>query len=151
MPPHFEHLAASNFDVIRDCTSDSTVNYNCIAWAVGKTDKPWWPVDVIKGYHWPLGLPVEPIGQETIENFVKAFETEKYEICTSSEIEVGFEKVVIYADANMCPLHAARSLAKGVWTSKIGDEEDIEHATVEAISGNIYGSPVVFLKRPIPS
>ena len=150
MPGNFENLAAANFDVVKDCTSDSTPNYNCIAWAAGKTNQPWWPTDAIKGYFWPPGLPKEQIDEETVENFVNAFKTEGYEVCADGGIEVGVEKVAIYADANRRPLHAARSLGKGVWTSKIGDEEDIEHSTLEALSGKMYGIPMAYLQRPTP-
>lgn len=147
MPGRFENLAASNFDGVLDCTSDATPSYNCIAWAAGKTNQPWWPIAVVKGYHWPSGLPKD---EETVANFTRAFETEGYEVCISSQIEPGFEKVAIYADADRNPLHAARSLPKGVWSSKIGDEEDIEHSTLEAVAGKLYGYPVVFLRRLIP-
>ena len=132
-----------------DCTSDATLQYNCIAWAAGKQNEPWWPTDQIKGYFWPQGLPLEPIDQETVENFVKAFETEGYAVCPDGQIELGFDKVAIYADPNTRrPLHAARSLPHGVWSSKLGDNEDIEHNTLESIAGKEYGVPVAFLKRP---
>ncbi len=151
MPSDFENLASANFNIVTDCTSDRTVSYNCIAWAAGKTDMPWWPTDVIKGYYWPNGLPKEGIDQETVENFINAFKSLGYEICNSSEIEAFFEKIAIYADRNMRPLHAARSLPKGVWSSKMGDEEDIEHGTLDAVAGRVYGLPVAFLKRPLIS
>jgi hypothetical protein len=141
----FENISLEDFDF----TSDPTPQYNCIAWAAGKQNEPWWPTDQIKGYFWPPGLPKEPIGQETIANFISAFETEGYSLCLNGEVEEGFEKVAIYADANQIPTHAARSLRGGGWTSKLGDEEDIKHVSLESIAGNGYGSPVVFLKRPI--
>lgn len=147
IPGCFENVSSNGFDCIRDCTSDSTPQYNCIAWAAGKTNEPWWPTDQIQGYFWPPGLPREPIDQETVGNFVKAFETEGYLVCDDGAIEQGFEKIAIYADTNKRPLHAARSLSKGVWSSKMGDLEDIEHATLEAVAGKQYGSPVAFLKR----
>lgn len=149
MPRNFENLLASNFDVVRDCASDATPGYNCIAWAAGKKDQPWWPAKTIKGYYWPSGLPREDIGEESLPNFVKAFETEGYVQCENGDIETGYEKVAIYADKSDHPLHAARSLVKGVWSSKIGDEEDIEHLTLEALSGKEYGKPAAYLKRPI--
>ena len=146
MPSWFENLAASHFNAVLHCTSDRTLSYNCIAWAAGKTDQPWWPTTAVKGYHWPHGLPKD---EETVANFIKAFETEGYQACADGSVEQGFEKVAIYADADNNPLHAARSLPTGAWTSKIGDEEDIEHSTLEAVSGKQYGNPVAFLKRPI--
>ncbi len=145
VPEWFENITPQDFA----CTSDATPQYKCIAWAAGKQNEPWWPTDQIKGYFGPPGLPKEPIDQETVENFIQAFETEGYVVCNGSEIEAGFEKIAIYADANNRPLHAARSLSHGVWSSKLGDQEDIEHTTLDSIGGKQYGSPVAFLKRPL--
>jgi hypothetical protein len=46
------------------------------------------------------------------------------------------------------PKHAARSLPNGAWTSKLGDDEDIEHSTLAVLEGREYGRAKVFLKRP---
>jgi hypothetical protein len=46
----------------------------------------------------------------------------------------------------------ARQLPTGVWTSKCGSLEDIEHETLEALAGfgpYEYGAVVRFLKRSI--
>lgn len=64
-----------------------------------------------------------------------------------ASIEVGFEKVAIYADDNDVPTHAARSLPHGVWSSKMGDGEDIEHTTLSVVEGRNYGKAKRFLKR----
>ena len=128
-------------------TSFPTSNYNCIAWALGKTDNPWWPTDEIAGYVWPDGLPKEPLEQESLANFIRAFETEGYLVCDDDEFEIGFEKVAIYVGKTGNPLHAARSTENGKWTSKIGDEEDIEHATLESLEGSLHGEVKAFLKR----
>ena len=45
------------------------------------------------------------------------------------------------------PTHAALQLESGAWTSKLGDFEDIEHVTVDAVNGPLYGRPVAFLSR----
>jgi hypothetical protein len=44
--------------------------------------------------------------------------------------------------------HAARQLDNGKWTSKLGQLEDIEHESLEALSGAVYGSVVQVLKKP---
>lgn len=144
VPSYFEQITVADFI----CSSDPTPEYNCIAHAAGKDDAPWWPLGVAP-YHWPEGLPAQPPGEETAENFIKAFESEKYELCADGEIEAGFEKVAIYLNQNQKPTHAARSLPSGVWTSKLGDEEDIEHKTLEAVGGQWYGTAAVFLRRKI--
>jgi hypothetical protein len=136
IPGTFENALREGFDVHRDCKSDRTPNYNCIAWAAGKTNAPWWPID-LHPYFWPPGLSK---GVETLDNFLRAFETEGYVACVDASIEPGFEKIAIYVDDNDVPTHAARSLQNGMWTSKLGDEEDIEHATLRVVEGFVYGT-----------
>jgi len=136
------------------CCSDRTTDlpnggYNCIAWAAGKKDNWWWPSDIAGAAHWPKGLPKEPTDQETVVNFIKAFETEGYSVCENADFEDGFEKIAIYVNPAGRPLHAARSLPSGVWTSKLGKGEDIEHKTLEVIEGINYGKATFFLKRSI--
>jgi len=65
----------------------------------------------------------------------------------SFELEIGFEKVAIYA-RDGTPLHAARQITSGKWVSKLGPREDIEH-DLHGLAGNIYGSVAVILVRPI--
>jgi hypothetical protein len=144
IPGVFENAAQGNFDVVSDCTSDRTPNYNCIAWAAGETNTPWWPTaDPLAPYYWPFLN-----DEETLENFVRAFETLGYQDCTPDDsIEDGFEKVAIYADAKDVPLHAAKSLPNGKWSSKMGNLEDIEHATLGVVAGKHYGHPKRFLKK----
>lgn len=145
VPGDFENALQENFDIQRDCKSDRTKSYNCIAWAAGKTNVPWWPIDLAP-YFWPQGL---PRGVETLENFINAFRSEGYLPCIDGSIQPGFEKIAIYVDDKDVPTHAARSLPTGVWTSKLGDEEDIEHSTLRAVEGRIYGKVKAFLQRAL--
>ena len=86
--------------------------------------------------------------EEELQSFIALFQEYGYEICASPDLERGFEKVAIYALGNE-PTHAARQLASGWWTSKMGyDGVDIEHGAVHAVEGPGYGRAVVFLKRP---
>jgi hypothetical protein len=64
-------------------------------------------------------------------------------------METGWEKVALFAHEDGTPTHAARQLASGRWTSKLGELEDIEHE-LEAVEGAAYGSVVVYLKRLRP-
>jgi hypothetical protein len=59
------------------------------------------------------------------------------------------EKVALFADPAGIPTHAARQLASGQWTSKLGQAEDIEHE-LRALEGEIYGVVALILKRPLP-
>lgn len=99
----------------------------------------------MKGY-WPSNAPRE----ETIEAFVRAFATLGFVECADGALEQGVEKVAIYAEmiaGTPSPTHAARQLSDGRWTSKIGELEDIEHTTPEAVNCAVYGAPVRFLRR----
>jgi len=121
------------------------VRLHCIAWAAGETTRWWWPVldPDNAAVFWPAGVVLE----ETLDAFVAAFATLGYAPCTGEEPEPGFEKVALFAKAAV-PTHAARQLPSGRWTSKLGLREDIEH-DLHAVSGDVYGSVVVLLKRPL--
>jgi hypothetical protein len=87
--------------------------------------------------------------------FVAAFQSLGYELCYSSAVEQGIEKVAIYAKADpitgdQIPTHAARQLESGKWTSKMGPLEDITHETADDVNGRLYGNPVYFMSRQRP-
>jgi hypothetical protein len=145
----FENIRPGNFQ----CTSNRTSHlpcwgYNCIAWAAGKTDKWWWPIEGEPCAFWPI--PVNSKDPVTLGEFIKAFESEGFSVCRNSRFENGFEKVAIYVDSDGEPTHAARLLPSGVWTSKMGQGEDIEHETLHVVEGEAYGTAKAFLKRPNP-
>jgi hypothetical protein len=138
----FPELRISPFRV----TSPATRDYNCIAWAAGDTAHWWWPDldpdnDAI---FWPPGVPVE----ETLDAFLAAFATRGYAVCTGEEAEPGLERVALFADVSGNPTHAARQLANGRWSSKLGAREDIEHKLF-ALAGTEYGTVAQIMKRPI--
>jgi hypothetical protein len=135
---YFPNLAPTGYDV----TSPADGVYNCIAWAAGVTDAWWWP-DPMDLTAWPAAARRE----ETIPAFVEAFETLGFVPCAADALEIGFEKIALYALAEV-PRHAARQLPNGRWTSKLGELEDIEH-TLEGLVGDWYGSVVQILKRPL--
>ena len=139
----FPNLNQSEYEV----TSNADFAYNCIAYATDKTNMAWWPMEEeVEGVHWPKGVPIE----ETLEAFIAAYQTEGYELCDDPNLETGYEKVAIYADAGGKPAHAAKQLTpSGTWTSKLGDWEDIEHKTLDAVCCPEYGAPARFLKRKI--
>ena len=75
-------------------------------------------------YYWPQGSPLE----ETLAAFVRAFATLGFIPCNDDTLEPGFEKIAIYVNSQGKPTHAARQLHNGRWSSKLGNEVDIEHA-----------------------
>jgi|HubBroStandDraft_4_1064222.scaffolds.fasta_scaffold875356_2 hypothetical protein len=119
-------------------TSKSTISYNCLAWAAEEPKRRWDP----NSYYWPLGVPREI----TKEAFISAFATKGYEVCADPYPELGFQKIAIYFDKEGDPTHAARQLENGLWTSKLGDYEDVEHKTLECMKD--YGEAAVYMRRP---
>ncbi len=125
--------------------SPATWNYNCIAWAASRTDR-WWEPDTLYVGYWPPGV----ARQYTLQAYTEAYATLGYEPCHTGDLTIAFEKVVLFADAAGTPTHAARQLDNGRWTSKLGPDVDIEHATPDALNGAEYGTPVLFMQRPRP-
>jgi hypothetical protein len=122
-------------------TSPATRDYNCIAWAAGRTDNNWWPDSQGVGY-WPDNAP----RAETLEAFFSAFESIGYVRCVDGELETDVEKVAFYALDGQ-PKHGARQLPNGKWTSKLGKSIDVTH-TLRGVEGLFYGRVVGFMKRP---
>lgn len=120
--------------------SEPSNEYNCIAWAFGNNTLRWWP---IVGYYWPRQKPTRA---ETTQDFVDAFASEGYVICSDGGLEDGYEKVAIYVKDGE-PTHAARQLEDGYWTSKLGRLEDIVHATPEEVNCPLYGEASIFMRR----
>jgi hypothetical protein len=110
-------------------TSKESVDYNCFAWAVGDTAQ-WWSPDSNNGYFWPNDVPKKL----ELRSFIKLYELHGgFSPCSSPKPEKGVEKIVIYANDSGEPTHVARQMESGKWTSKLGDWEDIEHTTLEAL------------------
>jgi len=135
----FPRLESAPYEI----TSPDDVQYNCVAWAAGRAEvrRRWSPAPS-PFYYWP----VEP-REETVAGFIKAFGHLSYTVCDSSDLESDFEKLAIYADDTDTPTHMARQQPLGHWTRELGDLEDIQHATLDQLSGSDYGRAVQFLKR----
>ena len=133
----FPNLQNTDYEI----TSPKSVEYNCIAWAAGDTQAFWWPDQMNTGY-WPPDVP----RNESLDAFIKAFETLSYGVCDSPEYEHDFERIAIYVNSDGKPTHAAKQLCSGKWSSKIGRTEDIEH-DIESVSGSLYGTVAVYMKR----
>jgi hypothetical protein len=128
-------------------SSPPSADYNCIAWALGETTSWWWPDNDPDNdaVYWPPKI----VREETLAAFIAAFALRGFEPCASNGHEVGFEKVALFASADGVPTHATRQLPSGVWSSKIGTLEDIEHP-LHALCGDLYGTVVQLLRRPLP-
>ncbi len=136
----FPALAASGYTV----TSPANPAYICIAWAAGDDQSSWWP-DRHFQYRWPRSAP----RSRELSSFVRAFRSIGYEPCSDGSIEAGFEKVALFVDSIGYPTHAARQLSSGNWTSKLGNDEDIEHVQVSGVAGKEYGHVAQYLRREV--
>ena len=125
-------------------TSPSDGRYNCLAWAAGD-DKTWWQPDPMSMYYWPDEAP----RQNTLDSWVKAFQSLCFDPCPDADVQAGVEKVSIYAAyaAKSVPTHAARQLPSGIWTSKLGRREDVTHR-LEDLEESQYESVALILSRP---
>jgi hypothetical protein len=133
----FPALATDRWSI----TSEATDQYNCVAWAAQETRRWWWPSESDDDY-WPLAT-----REETPEAFKRAFAMKRgYEGCDGAELELGWEKIVLYV-LDGKPTHMARQLADGSWTSKLGPGRDIMHHTLAALEGPMYGAARHFMKR----
>lgn len=127
-------------------TSPFSRSYNCIGWAAGDASRWWWP-DPLGIYYWPSAPVLRAAG---IDAFIQAYATLGYFICPDGQSEPLPEKIAIYGldvNGSVVPTHAARQLASGDWTSKLGHFEDITHAQVEDLFGPAYGRARVFMQR----
>jgi hypothetical protein len=137
----FENLSRDGYRK----TSPATDRPNCIGWALYDYNQYWDPNMIgVRGYYWPPGVPKE----DSLESWTKVFEIHGYRICEGGELDAESEKIAIYADAKGIPQHVARQKSSGVWVSKCGKGEDIEHNTLDALTGELYGKVVRFMKRP---
>jgi len=134
----FPNLEPTGYEV----TSEETVDYNCFAFAAGENNCRWDPIDP-DGY-WPEGIQREL----TLEAFIKAYQAIGYECCDNRDLELGFQKIAIYT-YNDEPQHAAIQENDGMWKSKLGDWEDINHELEGLENPQFYGSVKQILKRHI--
>lgn len=125
-------------------TSPKKKAYNCVAWAIGISNLQ---IDML---YFRDAYDLDP---NTLDHSAQGYAeclTQYYgfELCDSADSEDGFEKIALFEDSRRDFTHAARLLDNGKWTSKMGTYEDIEHDTLDGVSGSFYGKPVVFMKRP---
>jgi hypothetical protein len=134
-------------------TSEESEDYNCIAYAGSDESRKWDP-DESGGRYWPESVP----RTLDLSSFIRLYEVEKgFVKCDLNfDLENGFEKIAIYCNFNpqlktLEVTHAARQLPSGKWTSKLGDLDDIEHNTLEALGGSwpAYGTVKQIMKRPL--
>lgn len=122
--------------------SRRTRRCNCIAWAAREKHRRW---DFGDQDFWPEGVDKE----DAIKYLIAAYAKFGFKVCHRDECDKygGQHDIIVLYELNGEWLHAARMLHNGMWSSKMGDCEDIQHETPEALSGVRYGDPTVFMKR----
>jgi hypothetical protein len=140
--PQNREIIIQSFPGLRDdpefkITSLETSNYNCIAWAVNRTNSFWWPlVPQPDGTYWPLENK-----SEDFKNLIDAYSSVGYRPCEDWVFEVKYKKIALYIDNETGRFtHASRQLRNGLWTSKLGPYFDITHSTPFTIEGKCYGN-----------
>lgn len=133
----FPNMRTGNYRL----TSDPVPDENCIAHACGARGEWWEPVT---GRFWPVG---PPYCNYKVQSLVRVFERYGYVACDSAACEPEYERIAVYGREGMYT-HAARQLiADGTWTSKLGPEDDINHATPEVLADGAYGEVVTIMRR----
>ena len=124
--------------------SPEDYHYNCIAFAIGDTHN-WWEPSGMRIHYWPPGIPPE----YSLESYSRAYEIHGYTRCASGELEADYEKIALFVDEFGIPSHASYQLESGIWISKLGEWEDIEHDSLQALEGDDnYGTVAAYLRRP---
>ena len=125
-------------------TSPATRQYNCIAWASGYNDKWEWPTiaDALDDdTFWPEGIE----NSVDIESFVKNFEAKGFTKTLDATFSESKSKIALFALNGECT-HACRQIDDGVWTSKLGYFQDIQHS-LKSLEGRIYGRIYCIMER----
>lgn len=133
-----------------EITSPPDENYNCISWSVNNTAKYWWPIPpgAWPGRRWLTEVPQD----ESLDAFLALYKRLLFVECDSPHPEAGFDKIAIYAGPDGLVTHAARCWKEDLgWSSKLGEENDICHYTLESLEGNAYGKVVRIMKRRRPA
>jgi hypothetical protein len=115
--------------------------YQCLAWAVCRTDVLWWPAEM----YWP---PSNPTAQDDIDAFIAALKDLRYVPCGKNDsYELGYQKIAIFAASDGRVLHMARQRLWGsAWLSKVGKLEDIVHQDLQSIEGDPSPIPIALGK-----
>lgn len=127
-------------DVNFKLLSPFSFQYNCIAFAMGMTDR-WVDHSNIPWHWWP---PVEK--GSSVEHLKNAFQYFGFEECgMNDEIDDLYDKVALYHIANQWT-HAARVVAAGVYHSKFGESFDGRHSSGNVLQAQ-YGNVCIIMRR----
>jgi type VI secretion system secreted protein VgrG len=124
-------------------TSPESRRYNCIAWSLGRVDMWIWPDP---NFFWPANIEINL----KLSSFVDLYQMFGYITSENEKLEEGYEKIAIYMNPEIgIVTHGARQTELGKWSSKLGPYKDIEHNTLESLTGPDYGIVAMIMKRKI--
>lgn len=135
----FPQLANTGYEIKSPRTSD----YNCVAYAAGYEDQLWDHLNEPYTY-WPRRVRKDG----SVQSLIDVFTTVGFGPCADGNVEQGVEKVALYGSADDKWTHAAVQRENGMWASKLGELEDIEHASLDDILCKDYGTVICFMSRP---
>lgn len=143
----FDHRLEIKLPKIKEAgykvTSPESRRYNCIAWSIGRVDIWIWPVPQ---FFWPLNIEKNL----KLSTFIDFYQMFGYIISENEKLEEGYEKIAIYINPERdIVTHAARQTESGKWTSKLGPYKDIEHNSLDSLTGPDYGIVAIIMKRKI--
>ena len=121
----FPNLAA---DAEFKLTSPSTPVYNCIAWAMGFTDR-WVDHFIAPGHWWPKGVQRD----DTCQSLFDAFVALGFEPTDVYDYDSNYDKVMLYGYQGRWK-HAARILEHNIEHSKFGECWDVAITSFKMMS-----------------
>lgn len=134
-----------NFKILSECTDE----YNCIAWAMGYTDR-WVDPYIGAGHWWPMGV----ARNDKPETLIAAFKAEGFEMSEDIYPEEGYSKVVLYKKMGAEEwTHAARIVTIDIEYSKFGrawdglHSHDVLSRTGIGNENQSYGIAYAYMKR----
>jgi HNH endonuclease len=119
-----------------------SLKYNSFAWALGETDR-WWYPDETGVCYWPEFVE----RTNNLATFKTAFASRGFSESDTSIFELGFDKIALHVDEIDQVSHAARMLADGKWSSKLGALEVYQYDDVNLLVP-LYGRVAMYTKRP---
>ena len=136
-----------NFPNLRDDayykTSESSIDYNCVAWIFGDTENWWEPApEEETAAYWPPGI----LRESSLASYLELFASSGYAPCENGSFETGFTKIAIYWNPQEREFNHVAKQIDGRWSSKIGPWEDITHVTLESLEGYLYGAVYQILR-----
>lgn len=120
--------------------SPFSYQYNCIAFAMGMSDRWVDPAD-IPWHWWP------PVAKgESVEHLKNAFRYFGFEECGMDDrVDDSYDKVAIYCDGDRWT-HAARIVSEGIYHSKFGESYDGCHSRGNVLQAQ-YGVVCLIMRR----